>query len=310
MDSLYVGMWSLIYDTIRAFWALTEPRIKDAARDNNMPIELYYYGELGLEIFSLARFQKRDPYSNPAQFQQAFENLAAEEWIVPQTESEFRVTERARDAARTIVRVGDSYLGTLEVIAAGEAERTKSLLERIVAANHRAAEPPYKWATRTRFRVAEDASPQLAQIREALMDLFAYRDDSHMSAWLDYPISGIAWDAFGMIWGSIAFTPEQIAAEAWFRGYAATDYRRALDELEMHGWIVTAPLAFNAAVPEPAAFDEYAQLTPIGKKLRDAVEELTDAYFYAPWIGLDESEIQDLRLHLIELRNQLSNASG
>ncbi len=293
MDTPYVGMWQLMYDTIRAFWALTEPRIEEAARANEIPSALYYYGELGLEIFSRAQFQKRDPFSNPAQFDEQFAQLVTSGWIVPINEHEFQVTERARAAAREIVRVGDAYLGSLEVISVADAERLKHLLARLVSASLRAGEPPTKWATLTRFRVADDTSPLLAQIREALMDLFAYRDDSHMSAWRGYPVSGIAWNTFGMIWNNTAFTPEHIAEQAWFRGYDANDYRRALEELRARGWVTA-----------------NAQLTPIGKRLRDAVEELTDAYFYTPWLALRDAEIQELRVRLLELRNQLSNVSG
>lgn len=288
--NVFAGMWNLIYDTIRAFWAITEPRIEQAAREKNVPGELYYYGELGLYHFSRARFQKRDPFSNPAQFDHAFEKLAADDWIVPENENEYRVTDRARAAAREIVGVGDDYLGTLELVSAQDAERLKELLQTIVAASRVASEPPEKWASVTRFRVADETRPLLAQIREALMDLFAYRDDSHMSAWRGYPVSGIAWNAFGMIWNGVAFSPEQIAEQAWFRGYTAQDYRGALDELRRRGWI-----------------DETAQITPIGKKLRDVVEQLTDAYFYAPWLALRENEVQELRLRLLELRNQLEN---
>ncbi len=286
-------MWNLVYETIRAFWALTEPRIEQAARENNVPTELYYYGELGLEIFSLANFQKRDPFSNPATFQQAFQKLETAGWIAAQNDTEYRVTERAREAAREIIRVGDDYLATLEVMSAADAELVNSLLQRLVAASLRASEPPTHWASIHRFRVAAAAGPQLAQIREGLMDLFAYRDDSHRAAWYDYPVSGIAWNAFGMIWSNTAFSPEQMAEQAWFRGYAARDYERALAELMARGWI-----------------HEDAQITPIGKKLRDAVEQLTDAYFYAPWLALRDSEIQELRVRLLELRNQLQNVSG
>lgn len=286
------GMWNLIYETIRAFWAITEPQIEQAAREKNIPTQLYYYGELGLHQFSRARFQKRDPYSNPAQFDQSFQTLAAGDWIIPQDQNQYLVTDRARLAAREIIRAGDDYLGALELISAQDAERLQELLQTLVSSTRAASEPPQKWATLTRFRVADDTAPLLAQIREALMDLFAYRDDSHMSAWRGYPVSGIAWNAFGMIWNGAAYSPEHMAEQAWFRGWDAADYRAALDELRHRGWI-----------------DETAQLTPIGKKLRDIVEQLTDAYFYAPWFVLRESEIQELRLRLLELRNQLGGAA-
>ena len=64
MESL-TKFWSLIYSIIREFWNITEPHIEDAALRDDIPIELYYYSELGLDLFSIENFQKRDPFSNP-----------------------------------------------------------------------------------------------------------------------------------------------------------------------------------------------------------------------------------------------------
>ena len=125
------------------------------------------------------------------------------------------------------------------------------------------------------------------------MDLFAYRDDANLSAWRDYPVSGIAWNAFGMIWRGAAFSPQQMAEQAWFRGYGAKDYAQALGELQRRGWV-----------------DGQGQVTPIGKALRDAVEQLTEAYFYAPWLALRDDEIGELRVRLLELRNVLVTVGG
>src|SRR5688572_32540774 len=52
--------WPLIYSTVKEFWSITEPRIEDASVQQGIPIELYYYSELGLEYFSIPDFQKRD----------------------------------------------------------------------------------------------------------------------------------------------------------------------------------------------------------------------------------------------------------
>lgn len=106
----YAGVWTLVYSTVRAFWALVEPRIHAAAAEQNVPMELYYYAELGLEIFSIPNFQKRDPYSNPAQYPPVFEKLVQGGWIAPQAANEYRVSEQARSAVRNIVRAGDDYL--------------------------------------------------------------------------------------------------------------------------------------------------------------------------------------------------------
>ena len=67
-----IKFWPLMYSIIQEFWNITEPQIEDAAVRNNIPIELYLYSELGLDRFSIQDFQRRDPYSNPEQFERLF----------------------------------------------------------------------------------------------------------------------------------------------------------------------------------------------------------------------------------------------
>lgn len=289
----YQGAWNLIYSTVRAFWALVEPRILAAAQDKNVPVELYYYAELGLDVFSIENFRKRDPYSNPAQFTAAFAKLAQAGWIVPQGNEEYRVTDEARAAARDLVRAGDAPLENFEVMSVADMERLDDLLLRLVRANASAPEPPAKWATTHRFHATDESAPLLAQVREALMDLFAYRDDSHRTAWSNFPADGLMWHTFSMVWDNTADTPDDMAHQASFRGYAAEDYVRACNQLVTQGWL--------ARGERPDAF----VITPVGKKLRGAVEQLTDAYFYLAWTNLRPEESDELLSKLRRLRERL-----
>jgi len=295
-DSFH-GAWNLVYVAVRAFWALTEPRIHAAAQAKNIPIELYYYAEFGLEIFSVERFQKRDPYSNPALFTATFEKLAQAEWIIPQGGGVYRVTDDARAAARELVRAGDGALEQLEFMSAVDATRLVERLRRIVRANEMAPEPPAKWAILERFRAVAENAPRLAWVREALLDLFAYRDDSHRAAWQSFPADGLMWHTFNLVWDNVADTPSDMAQQASLRGYAVEDYVRACNQLTARGWL--------GRDERPGAF----ALTPIGRKLRGAVEQLTDAYFYLAWTNLHSSELDALLADLRQLRAHLETAA-
>jgi hypothetical protein len=65
--------WPLIYSIIQEFWHVTESHIEDAAIRNDIPIELYLYGELGLDG-SPSSFQ-RGPVLEPEQFERLFVRL-------------------------------------------------------------------------------------------------------------------------------------------------------------------------------------------------------------------------------------------
>ncbi len=273
---------------------LTEPAIEDAAIRNEIPIELYYYGELGLDKFSLENFQKRDPFSNPEQFEKLFARLDVKGWIAPRRDEGYDVTEMARSGATYIIMSGDAQLPSPELMAEIDLERLKVLVKQIVLANDTASEPPEKWAILYRFRVADKNSPVLVKIREYLMDLFAYRDDSHLAAARPhFNDAGIVWLALGAAWEGGAVTAENIAKAMTFRGYEMDDYEIALQAAKEVGWLEEADA--------PGTY----RVTPKGRELREQVEDQTDEYFYRPWSVLTQEELDELYDLLVKLREKL-----
>jgi hypothetical protein len=286
--------WPLIYSTVKEFWSITEPRIEDASVQQGIPIELYYYSELGLEYFSIPDFQKRDPYSNPEQFEKLFARLLVRGWIAALPDGRYLVTEASRDAARRIIQAGDAHLASFEQILDPHLQKLAMLLKQIVLANVEAPEPPQKWAIIKRFRVADKGSSWLPQIREYLMDLFAYRDDSHLSAaHPHFGGAGIVWSVLGSIWSGDAVTVEQMTESMAFRGYGVEDYEVAIQAAIEIGWAESADVAF--------AF----RPTQKGQELREQAERLTNEYFYHPWSFMEEDELSEMYNLLTKLRDQL-----
>jgi hypothetical protein len=289
-----VRFWSLIYSTIKEFWAITEPQIEDAAVRNDIPIELYYYSELGLDYFSIANFQKRDPFSNPEKFERSFAWLDVKGWIEPMLDGRYQVTEKARDATRQIIQAGDTQLSRVEPLLKVNLRKLAILIKQVVTSCNAAAEPPQKWAILNRFRVVDKDSPWIAQIREYLMDLFAYRDDSHLSA--SHPHfgqAGIVWSVLGSIWHRDAVTAKQMAEIMAFRGYEIDDYEVAIKAASEIGWIEEDSIA--------GAF----RLTAKGRDLREQAEALTNEYFYRSWSVMPQGELDEMYDLLTQLRDEL-----
>ena len=294
MESL-TKFWPLIYSTIKEFWSITEPHIEEAAIRNDIPVELYFYSELGLEYFSTEDFQKRDPFSNPEQFEKLFAHLFFKGWIeAPMRDGRHQVTEKAREGARQIIQAGDSHLSTLEPLVDINLRKLVILLKKIVTANDVAPEPPQKWATLKRFRVADNDSPWLAQIREHLMDLFAYRDDSHLSAaHPHFGRAGIVWSVLGSVWSGSAVTADQMTESLAFRGYEVDDYEVAIQAAVQIEWLENAEI--------PGAF----RPTTKGRELREQAEGLTNEHFFRPWSAISPDELDELFDLLTKLRDQL-----
>jgi hypothetical protein len=142
--------------------------------------------------------------------------------------------------------------------------------------------------------VSDRNSPVLVKIREYLMDLFAYRDDSHLSAARPhFNRAGIVWSVLGAVWSGSADTAGRMAEAMAFRGYEAKDYEVALQAARQIGWLEEAEA--------PGAF----RMTDQGRELREEVEAKTDAYFYRPWSVLMQEELDELHDVLTKLRDRL-----
>lgn len=288
--------WPLLHSVIREFWALTEPPIEEAAIRNGIPFELYTYSEFGADTFSTGEFQKRDPFTNPALFEKTFATLNFKGWIEPIPDDCYRVTSKAHEAIRKIVQAGDAVLLSFETSANVNLFRLALLLRQIVQANEAAPEPPEKWAIFHRLRIAGKGSPLILQIREYLMDILAYRDDSHISAaHPHFGRAGIVWLILGLLFRRETLTAEQAAEILSLRGYETSQYEIALQAAAEIGW------AQETSVPG------VFSITQMGRELHASVERLTDTYFFGPWSILLPGELEELHDLLSKLREELNS---
>lgn len=287
--------WPLMYSIVQEFWAITEPHIEDAAVRQDIPIELYLYSELGLEYFSVEDFQKRDPFTNPEQFKTMFARFEVKDWIFPLQDQRYQVSLEAQEAVREIVRAGDARLADFDLMTEAELKRLLNYLKQLITANLEASEPPEKWAVGARFRATDEKGSLPVQIRESLMDLFAYRDDSHLSvARPHFGGAGILWDVLGAIANGSAVNAVQMAERMSLRGYEESDYEVAIQAAVKIGWVESTEMP-NSWRP-----------TAKGRELREEVERQTDEYFYRPWSVLAKKELDEMHSLLTKLHEQLA----
>jgi len=287
--------WPLMYSIIQEFWGITEGHIETAAAREEVPIELYLYSEFGLDAFSTEDFQKRDPFSNPEQFEKNFALLNMKGWVEPSPDGRYEVTDSARESVRRIIQAGDERLAGFYSMSESDLERLSILLMQIIAESKITRSPPDKWAIFKRFRVADKHSPWIVQIREYLMDMYAYRDDSHLAAARPhFNQAGIVWLVLGSLWKGTAVTAEQMSESMTFRGYEDEEYEIAIQAAVEMGWA------------EQADHPDTFRLTRKGRELREQVERLTNEYFYIPWSMLVQDEIDELFDLLTTLRHELS----
>ena len=265
-------LWPPVERALFELWAATAEPMRETLEASGTPAALRNYVESGADILSPAEF---DPYSSPARFVDELSQLVEGGWLEAVGEGQYRVTARARSNVEAAMRAGDAHLETLGVLPAADLERHAALLERVVQ-----AEP------------APDAGA-LTRIRRCTSRLSRRRDDAHRAAWMTLDVPGHVWNAFTLIWHGDARNAIEVAALQSFRGYTASDYATAIEELVRRGWL------------EPDDVPGRYRASSTGTALRDEVEARTDLYFYRPWSVLTDAEWEELGACESRLRERL-----
>ena len=225
---------------------------------------------------------KRTPYGNPERLVSLMDGAVERGWLEARGEERYVVSAQGTEVTAGLFDLGDQLFGALETLPDAELERVIALLFNVVETARQLPEPEEKWALSwgVKFDRGPDA-PLMVRARRLMLDLWAYRDDSHIAAWKPYGVSGQEWEAFTMVWQGDAATAADLAEKLPYRNYDEEAYEEALQSLVARGWLVQEGEAYAA--------------TEKGKRLRQEAEDATDRYFDAAWVSLSEAEMEELK---------------
>ncbi len=292
-----IALWPTILETIEALGERYEPAMNQAAVEAGVS---EWRGWLlaalmfDPEPISAARLRVRNPYTSARRFEERLEKAAEQGFLAPlgRASGEFLLTAQGRRAADCTLDAAYTALATLQPLPPADLESLADILHRLVMASLDAPQPPGKWLLHlSRHLDPGDDAPAVTRIDQYGGDLAAYRDASHLAAWQSHNIEGNAWEVFTYIWRGEAATLDALCQALDRRGYTSDEYRQALEDLNHRGWISETASAYQATVP--------------GEDLRQATEEVTDHYFYAPWSCLSIGETEDLRSLTSRFRDAL-----
>ncbi len=292
-----VALWSTVLEALQALGAHYGPAMDQAAAE--LGLSEWYGWLLPALVFepepiSATRLRVRSPYTSARLYNERLAKAARQGFLtqVAEAENEYHLTELGRQAAERVIEAAYVKMAAFQPISSPELERLASLLHRLVLSCLTAPEPPGKWCIiHSRRTDPGDNASAMVRIDQYLSDLAAYRDDAHLATWQLHNIDGHAWEAFTYLWRAEATTLDGLYQKLERRGYSRDEYRRALEDLLQRGW-----------VREEAG--EY-QVTILGQEIRQAAEEATDQYFYAPWSCLSQGETEELRTLLMLFRDGL-----
>ena len=243
------------------------------------------------EPISASRLGGNNPYVNPWTYEAGLQHLASVGLLAATGESDYTLTSAGRAALPPIRNAIYEQFCLLAPLPAADLERLAALLEKLVAASLSAPEPPRKPLLRLSHGLALTAPDHaLVRVDQAVADLAAFRDDTHLAAWQPLMVSGPAWDTLSALWRGTPGTLEEVFGKMVRRGWPRDVYARALQELVRQDWV---------RGPEPYA------LTPQGRHVRERAEAQTNRVFFAPWPSLGAEALADLRGLLARLNTAL-----
>jgi hypothetical protein len=235
------------------------------------------------EPFGLAHVYQCIPYANPKLFRQDFEGAVRRGWLTINSEGTYRATEKGLRFHKHLYRELQNVYNSLHPLPMMQLERLDAILAEIVAAIASTTAIRYKPAFEMDLRLAPVAASTLQKIYCKLSHLMAFRDDAYVNAWMEKEINSYVWEAFSYIYKGQAQTAAELAKELEKqRQYDEDTYAQALTELEARGWISACCGMYEPSVVGLEVLAEVAR-----KMTQD---------FFEPWVGLEESKINQLQI--------------
>jgi len=234
-------------------------------------------------------FITRTPYARPESFIENMLAAVGRGWL-RQENGKFRLSKVGRDAAIEFFKLNDQVLAKIKGLPEPEMKRLLTFLNKVSTKIKTLPEPKNKPG----FELSQQfdrgpSAPLMVQTRHRIIDLLAFRDDVHITAWKTHTAEGQLWEAFTLIWRDQAGNAAELAEQLAYRNYDETAYAAALDRLVACGWIVKLG---NKYVVRPKA-----------ARMRQRVEETTNRLYRAAFADLsiaEEAIFQQLLERLIE----------
>lgn len=247
----------------------------------------------GAESFSTAAFMHLFPYGSARVLKGRFALAVKHGILTASSEDEYCATEKGKHWINQMIHASLAPLTPLQPVPPADLQKIVDYGRRLTEASLAAPEPP------SRFGMSHYYKNMHPGPEESLMRFFIhyfgtldkYRGNAHHATWKQYNIEGNRWEVLSYIWRGEVNTLDKLYDELKFRGITRDEYAQILQELLERGWIEETSGAY--------------QLSVEGKRIRDEAEELTDRYFFAPWVCLNEAEQEDLLNLATQLRDGL-----
>jgi predicted transcriptional regulator len=286
-------VWQIMSDTSSTIFPLAQDimrkHLEEQFTERRFYTPILVASGLAPNPISVDIYSKRNPYGNPNGFEKLFADMATTGYLDHDGNGGYQLSKKGMDAINSTNETFYNQINNVNRLSADKRKELSALLSKLVVAATEAELANGSLCLNISFNGHPKVEVEsLAAIDQQIDDMFAFRDDSHISAWTPSGVDGHTWEVLSFVWNGEANTVEKLVERLPFRNYNAEVYTRTLDELSTQGWI------------EPG--DDGYVITETGRKIREDAETVTNENFFAPWKSLSDDELAKLDELLNELK--------
>lgn len=293
------ALWSTLMESVEPLsdFALD----KAVAAFNLEPGDMTWLWAIALfdaEPFSTAAYMRIRPYGSARINETRFASAVERNILSVNTQNEFRATEKGKELIVKFMRTADESITHLQPIPSAKLQKLADHGKRLVEASLATPEPPSRFGMIRYYKnihPGQDAQ-RLRLVLHYVASLSQYRDASHLAAWQDHNLAGHVWSALTSIWRREANTLEALHEEMGTSVFTRGEILEAVHNLKQRGWIEDESGTYQTTVE--------------GGKLRQEAEDVTDRLFFAPWVCLNEAELEELSELAGQLCDELKKPDG
>lgn len=252
----------------------------------------------GAQTFTTAEFMRMFPYGLARVNEECFASAVQKGYLPSNGNSGYICSNEGLHIARKLWRTAGQSLLHLDPILDEKLQRLFSYLDRLTEASLTAPAPPphyYISHKHKNYNQFGTESP-LEDFVVHFGALAAYRDDAHIAVWQSYGVKGHTWEAFDQLIHHETLTIDSLYSKLQRRGIPQEVYEQDVQDLVRRGWIKEIVGVYL--------------VTAKGRCLREKAEVLTEHCFFAPWLCLGESELEELSLLASQLRDGLKTGKA
>lgn len=247
--------------------------------------------------FTIAQFMRYFPYGLAQVNDERLTSAVQQGYLGSDGQGAYRATESGRAAALRLMHAGSEVMAALTPMPKESLQMIGNLLARISDAASSTPEPPAHVLIKAKRGLYQRTNMfgLLEGFVGHCMLLEGYRDDCYIATWSAHGVEGHTWEVIDRLSQSDALTFDDLHEKTSGRGVTREAHAADVQDLARRGWADDA--------------SGKIQIKSDGKQVRAEVEAETESLFFAPWVCLNESELDELARLASQLRDGLKSSS-